>query len=313
MQNKALNRLLYFTVLGMGPWLLATDVQASNLNLQDKYEQIKAALNDNAYGIPVYIESFDENNTMQGDVYGIIQHPFSELRQALTTAENWCEIAPLHFNIKACTYHTLNDHCQLTFYTGRKFYEPADDVYQLPYHFDLISDDNDYFQTRLSSQDGPMGTKDYRIEAEAIPLDETGSIIHFSYAYRYNFFTKIGMGTYLSTLGRNKVGFTTTSRDADGKPVYVRGTRGIIERNAVRYFFAIQSYLDTGGIQIENRLNARLNHWFDLTEKYPLQLHEMAKDAYLEDKQMERQDQLRLQQQRPDAFTNSKCGYSRLN
>ena len=283
-------------VIGASLMLLAMNSHADNTNLSQKFAQLRTALQDNVYGIPLYIESSAENHMMQGEVYGILRHDFSHLRQALTTAANWCDIAPLHLNIKACTYQKLNSHCQLTFYSGRKFYENPEDVYQLAYRFDVLKSEPSYFQTRLASKTGPMGTSDYRIEAEAIPIDATSSFIHFSYAYHYNFFTKLGMNTYLATLGRNKVGFTILNHDPEGKPVYVQGIRGIIERNAVRYFFAIQSYLDSQATEIDKRLEARLNDWFNLTERYPLQLHEMDRESYLADKQKERQDQSALQQ-----------------
>ena len=46
---------------------------------------------------------------------------------------------------------------------------------------------------------------------------------------------------YFATLGRGKVGFTVTGTDQNGKALYIGGPRGAIERNAVRYYFAIQT------------------------------------------------------------------------
>ena len=39
------------------------------------------------------------------------------------------------------------------------------------------------------------------------------------------------------------VGFTVIGTDRKGNPVYIGGPRGSIERNAVRYYFAIRSVL----------------------------------------------------------------------
>lgn len=272
---------------------------ADNYRLRQHYDALKPVLQSNIYGIPIYIASSDQNHVMQGDVYGILPHPFETLRHALTTAATWCDIMPQHFNIKDCTYQTLKQHCQLTIYTGRKFYEAPEDVYQLKYQFNLLSNTKNYFQEILSADSGPIGTSDYRIEVEAIPLENDRTFIHFRYRYRDSFFTRLGMKTYLATLGRNKIGFTVLEQDKDGKPVYVEGTRGIIERNAVRYYFAIQSYLDTEKVQAKQRLLKRLNRWFDLTERYPKQLHELDRKTYLEAKQQEWQDQIKLQQALP--------------
>ncbi len=53
------------------------------------------------------------------------------------------------------------------------------------------------------------------------------------------------MQGYLATIGRDKVGFSIVGSRADGQPVYVHGTRGVIERNTMRYYVAIEAYLGT--------------------------------------------------------------------
>ncbi len=274
-----------------------TDSRAGQAELFNLYTQLKPVLDKNAYGIPVYIHSSDENNTMTGVIYGVIHHPFSVVSQALLTPANWCDIAPQHLNIKACTYRSLKDYCQLTFYSGRKYYERADDVYQLTYRFDIIAQARDFVEIDMSATDGPAGTSDYRLKIQTIPLNASSSFVYFSYSYKYNFITSMGMGTYLATLGSGKLGFSITGNDQHGKPVYVGGVRGIIERNAVRYYLAIQSYLDTLHIKTVDRFIARINNWFDLTEQHHLQLYEMDKQDYLQYKRQEHQDQQRLQQQ----------------
>jgi RNase P subunit RPR2 len=75
----------------------------------------------------------------------------------------------------------------------------------------------------------------------------------------------------------------------------VRGLQGVIERNAMRYYFAIQSYLNTQEVEKSKRFESRISSWFDLTEKYHKQLYELDKPDYLKYKKMERKDQIRLQ------------------
>ena len=117
------------------------------------------------------------------------------------------------------------------------------------------------------------------------------------------------MSTYLATLGRGKVGFSITGRDQAGQPVYIEGVRGIVERNAVRYYLAIQSYLDTLMIDREQRHEARLNKWFELTEQHHRQLYEMDKQDYLGAKRQEYLDQRRLQKAIPTtAELGRACG-----
>ena len=276
--------------------LFCRSADAGRNDLLAFYTQLKPVLENNVYGIPVYISSSDENNTMTGNIYGVIDYPYAGLVKAIKPPASWCDIAPQHLNIKACTYQVINHQCQLTFYTGRKFYEKADDVYQLTYQFHISEQLEDFIHLQLLADDGPAGTSHYRLNIKAIPLDKDRSFIQFSYSYQYNFITSMGMSTYLATLGRGKLGFTIIGNNAQAEPVYIEGVRGIIERNAVRYYLAIKSYLATLHMAAEQRFTARITNWFELTEQYHKQLYEMDKTDYLTYKKQERLDQRRLQQ-----------------
>ncbi|MDH5446969.1 MAG: hypothetical protein OEY52_15585 [Gammaproteobacteria bacterium] len=290
--RQRIQLLLILLTLGIN---FSSPVLANKNQLMNYYTSLQPVLNKNVYGIPIYIDSRDENNTMKGTIYGIIKHPFDFLANSVTLASHWCELAPQHLNIKACTYQPVNQKCLLRFYSGRKFYEKADDVYQLEYRFELLTQEMDFIHIRLSAEEGPVGTSHYQINLKAIPLNEKQSFVYFSYTYQYNFIASMAMGTYLSTVGSDKLGFSITGQDMDGKPVYIKGVRGIIERNSVRYFLAIKSFLDTLNLPTEKRFEARINQWFDLTERYHRQLYEMDKADYLVYKNKERLDQIRLQ------------------
>lgn len=308
MCSNSFARACVLFLLSLPLYLLhSAGAQAAYRDLHAVYRQLIPVLEHNDFGMPVYINSRDEQNTMQGVIYGIVPYAFTTLGRALLTPVNWCAIAPQHPNIKACTYRPAGGYCQLTFYTGRKFYENPEDVHQIDYRFRLVERHKDYFHISLTAEDGPAGTSDYHVKVQAIPLDAHRSFVYFSYAYHYNFITRMGMGSYLATLGSGKVGFSVTGRDEQGRPVYIQGVRGIIERNAVRYYLAIQSYLDTLHVPLQQRLIARLKYWFDLTERHARQLHEMSKQDYLHDKQREWRDQLRLQQLIKPAAQDHAC------
>jgi hypothetical protein len=89
------------------------------------------------------------------------------------------------------------------------------------------------------------------------------------------------MQAYLGTSGRNKIGFTVLGKSADGKPEYVGGMRGVVERNVMRYYLAIEAALYAARFPAAQRLQQRLDHWFTATEAYPRQLHEMSRSEYL--------------------------------
>ena len=104
------------------------------------------------------------------------------------------------------------------------------------------------------------------------------------------------MQVYLKTLARNKVGFTVVETDENGNPVYVKGLEGMIERNAMRYYLALKTYLQTLKLPPEDRFEAAISTWFDMTEQYATQLHEMERSEYLEQKRKERESLLKMTQ-----------------
>ena len=99
---------------------------------------------------------------------------------------------------------------------------------------------------------------------------------------------------YLATIGRDKVGFSIVGKAANGAPVYVDNLRGVLERNTMRYYLAIEAYLKAYSAPAPKQLEQRLNDWYAATERYPLQLHEMERNDYLAMKRREIARQLVL-------------------
>jgi hypothetical protein len=97
---------------------------------------------------------------------------------------------------------------------------------------------------------------------------------------------------YLATIGRDKVGFSIVGRKDDGQPQYVASTRGVVERDTMRYFLAIEAYLGALSLPPAQRFEKRLADWHAGVERYPLQLHELDLGEYLGLKR----EQLRRQQ-----------------
>ena len=95
------------------------------------------------------------------------------------------------------------------------------------------------------------------------------------------------MKAYLVTIGREKVGFSIVGHQRDGRPVYVGSVLGLVERNAMRYYFATDAYLGAYLLPAGEQVEARLRDWFASTERYATQLHEMDRGEYLEMKRKE--------------------------
>jgi hypothetical protein len=111
--------------------------------------------------------------------------------------------------------------------------------------------------------------------------------MHFTYAYSFGLTGKLAMKTYLATIGRDKVGFTINGKLPDGNNQYIQGVRGIVERNTMRYYLAIDAYLAGLKLPAENQLEWRLQQWYRSTEQYAIQLHEVELIDYLDMKHSE--------------------------
>ena len=248
--------------------------------LHAKFDSLQDKLAHNAYGRPLALQSTQDSNRLEGEVYARVDQPYAMVQKSLQGTDNWCGILILHLNVKMC--HALP--AGLDMALGRKYDQPVDDAYKLHFDYKLAASDADYLRAELTSGDGPLGTKDYRIVVEIAPLDAAHTMLHMSYAYGFGFTAKVAMNAYLSTAGADKVGFSVSGKDGDGKPTYVGGVRGLVERNTMRYYLAIDDYV---AAPAPAQLEQRLDTWFDATERYPRQLHEVDKADYLAMKRIE--------------------------
>jgi len=264
----------------LSPPTLAQDASA----LQARHAALRGRLADNQFGRPLVLESSQSQGDLTGDVYTVIEHPFAVVQQALATKEQWCEILILHLNVKGCI--AKHGDKTLLLEVGRKFDQPVSDTYKLPFDFRVATSTAEYLQIRLSCEEGPLGTRDYRIHLEVIPLDANRSFVHMSYAYGYGLPARLAMQTYLATIGRDKVGFTIVDRQG-GKPNYLGGVLGLLERNTMRYYLAIEAYLGAYSLPAGQQVEKRIHDWYASTERYARQLHEMDEADYLEMKRKE--------------------------
>jgi hypothetical protein len=262
-----------------------------------RYPALKTRLEKNQFGIPLYVESKEEYSSLHVDVYGIFDYPFDGVRDALRTPDNWCDIASLLFNIKTCTFSKVSDQRLLTLYCGRKYYQPPKDAFKLDFNFRSAALQQEYLDVVFTAKNGPLLTRDHRVGIEGAPMGTGRTFIHFSYDYSYGVLARAAIKSYYATIGHDKKGFSSIATDKKGGPVYVGGVRGSVERNAVRYYFAIQTYLDTLAIPREQRFEKRISRWYDLTARFPRQLYEMDKGEYLANKRREHTNQLKLQKE----------------
>jgi hypothetical protein len=276
-----------FTAAGL-PTAQAQDAAS----LKARHTALIERLASNPFGRPLHVESSERSSDLLGDAYAVIDQPFAVVGAALQAVGPWCDILMLHLNVKGCRTAPSPAGDTITLNVGRKTEQPVDDAYRFEFHYRLVSSRPDYLQVALNAEDGPMGTSHYRILLEVAALDAKRSFLHLSYAYAYGVSASLAMKGYLATTGRDKLGFSVVGTRPDGKPEHIRGTRGVIERNTVRYHLAIEAYLSTLSTPATQQPDKRLNAWFSAVERHPLQLHELERQEYLDMKRREIRRQL---------------------
>ena len=244
---------------------------ADSAQLRARHAELRDQLRNNSFGRQLHIDSAESSNTLQGDIYAVLDHPFDKVKEALEDPAAWCDIMLLPFNTKACDA-TGN---RLAVRIGRKPDQPVEQAFPITFNFRKVAASDDFLQARLGAAEGPFGTRDYRITAQAVPLDNGKTFMHMRYAYGFGGMGRFAMQAYLATAGADKVGFTSD------------GVRGAVERNAMRYYLAIDAYLDTMHLPAEQQVDRRINAWFSGTERYPRQLREMDRSTYVAMKRQE--------------------------
>jgi hypothetical protein len=269
-----------------GTSVTAADSESASA-LRDKYVLLKAPLKQNAFQRPLVLLSSETAQGMRGDIYAKMVFPFAAVSAALKNPDQWCEVMILHINTKYCHAELEPAGAALTVNIGTKTPQELAQASRVKFNFRLREETPEYFEVLLDAKNGPLGTSDYRIRMEAVSLPKNKTFLHLTYSYSANLGAKLAMQAYLATVGAEKVGFTVVSTSADGKPVLVDGVRGLVERNTMRYYLAIDSFMQARQAPATSQLDQRLNAWFTGVENYPLQLHEMDLRAYLEMKHAE--------------------------
>lgn len=259
--------------------------------LKAKHESLREKLLNNPFQRPVVLESTQNSGDLKGEVYAVVEQPFSVVGPALEGMGHWCELLILHLNVKGCSAAGKPPAEVLSLVVGRKFDQPLDDGYKVDFAYAMPAASADYLRVQMAAETGPLSTRNYRLMLEAVPLDDKRSFLHMSYSYAYGTAARLAMQAYLSTAGRDKVGFSVTGKTDDGKPVYIDGVRGVVERNTMRYYLAIEAYLGSLAAPASEQQERRLRDWFASTERHAQQLHEIERDDYLKMKRSELQRQ----------------------
>lgn len=260
---------------------LALEAQAQDAKaLRARHAALRAELADNAFGRPLYVESSQQGGEHKGAIYAVIEQPFQRVGTALRRSAPWCDVLIVQANVKNCEASASGAET-LSLFVARRAADPLEQAYRVDFSYTprLTAD---YLQVALDSPEGPFGTTDYRIRLEAAALDAERTFMRLVYSYELHGAARLGMKVYLASSGRDKVGFSVVERTPAGAPVYIGGVRGVVERNTMRYYLALEAYLGTLNAPADERVDKRLRAFHAGLERYPRQLRELDLAEYLE-------------------------------
>jgi len=270
------------------------DTQSAAL-LQAKYVSLSERLQHNPFRRALALDSSESSNDLKGDIYALVDYPFSTVSTALNNAEDWCDVLILHINTKYCHAATDETGTVLTVYIGKKTPQPIKHAYPIEFSYRINAATANYLEIQLNAQKGPLSTRNYHIQLQAVPVGNDRTFLHLTYSYAYGLAGRLAMKAYLATIGSGKVGFTRIGKQSSGQPEYIGGMRGVAERNTMRYYLAIDAHLGALAEPPPVQLQKRLHRWFTATEQYPRQLREVSQTAYMD---MKRSEYLRQQTSR---------------
>lgn len=293
-QLTGLARLLFGIVFFSAGLALASvpDTQSSAASLLAQYASLGERLHQNPFRRALVLDSSESTDDVAGDIYAVVDYPFNAVSKALNDPGHWCDVMILHVNTKYCRAASSQAPTVLTVYIGKKTPQPVKDAYPLEFAYRLGAATSQYLEIRLNAETGPLSTRNYRIQLQAVPVGNGQTFLHLTYSYDFGLAGRLAMKAYLATIGRGKVGFTLTGKPSKGPPQYIGGMRGVVERNTMRYYLAIEAYLGALATPPPLQLQKRLQSWFAATEQYPRQLHEVSRTAYIG---MKRNEYLRQQ------------------
>ncbi|NKF23904.1 hypothetical protein [Solimonas marina] len=246
---------------------------------QAAYVDARPQLENSPFHRPLSIDSEQSGARLTGSIEARLDAPFADVAKSLSDADGWCRIMLLMPNIADC--HGTADRYAHALSVGlvRKFDDAPRAATPVRFSFDVDAQP-DGLQVSLEAPNGPLGTRNYRIRLQAVPVADGQTFITLRYSDEYGWAARMAARVYMATSGADKIGFSSSGTSADGKPQYVGGLRGAIERNAMRCYLAIETYLSTAKLDDDARFGAALQRWTQAIAEYPAQLAEEDIDAY---------------------------------
>src|SRR5205809_996016 len=93
-----------FWKIAAAAWLLlaALGAAAGPAELRARHDALRQQLRDSPYQRPLQIDSVESGDTLRGEAYAVLDHPFDTLSRTLKDPAEWCAVLILPFNTKYC-------------------------------------------------------------------------------------------------------------------------------------------------------------------------------------------------------------------
>ncbi|NRF65923.1 hypothetical protein HLB44_02870 [Aquincola sp. S2] len=235
------------------------------------------------FGRPVLIRSEVEGGVVRAEIEALIDRPFRDVQLALADPPRWCAAMILHISNTGCRAAPAAPGSaampRIALRIARHLAQPPEQADELDFSYHPMTASTDRLSVRLHAAKGFLGTHDHGLMLDAAPAGAARTALRLSYTYRQTPLADWSQTLWLGTFGRGKVGFSSEADDG-GSPL-VGGIRGLIERNLVRYLFAIEAAARTPAASDRQAYQQRLRDYFDATERHPRQLRQVDLDAYL--------------------------------
>ncbi|HSN34250.1 MAG TPA: hypothetical protein VLU41_16290 [Ideonella sp.] len=122
----------------------------------------------------------------------------------------------LQTNIKRCTPAGDATDRRLEIAVARRYTDPPEAAQAVTFRFTVQAARPDFLSVTLAADEGPVGTRNYRLGFEAVPPGTRQT-------YEPGLIARMATRAYLASAGRDKVGFSIVGHDAQGRPLHVHG------------------------------------------------------------------------------------------
>ena len=120
-------------------------------------------------------------------------YPFNRLSSGLSSPTQWRDVMSLHINTKYCRATVTPTASKLIVRIGSKGPEELSRTARLEFEYSASAATQDYLSVALAAKAGLLGTSDYRITLEAVPLPDGKSFLRLRYSYAFGLMGKLAM------------------------------------------------------------------------------------------------------------------------